>query len=224
MGKTPYNASAWVCVWQHKYVCGRLILGMTAKGTVKWEGHSWLRCNHNKKAKQNTASCLDASKKRKKKVMFASVTAARSSPAWGRIWQRGWCAHHHATCLLPCYFHYPVNCQHHPDNLLIPERGKNNMARQKKFLLQCVFKLYMHFTISLFLCVEYDWPWLKALQHKCIRQPIPPLFTFCAPSSTHPIPSSVYSWSGGFAGASPARPASQENLNGRKTAISPTLI
>lgn len=92
-GTTPSRASA--CVWQHKFVCTQLILGMTAKGTVKWEGHSWLWCNRNKKQNKTQAVVWTPPKKKKSaflrppQLMFVSVTAAQSSPTWGTIWQRG---------------------------------------------------------------------------------------------------------------------------------------
>lgn len=86
-GTTPSSAS--VCVWQCKYVCAQLILGMTAKGTVKWEGHSW---KERKKQCQLSSESLPKKKKKKKvclpQLMLVSVTAAQSFPLWGTIWQR----------------------------------------------------------------------------------------------------------------------------------------
>lgn len=122
-GTAPSSASA--CVWQHKFVCAQLILGMTARGMVKWEGHSWLWCNCNKKQNKTLPVVWTPPKKKKKKstflrppqlmfvadgqdcdsgTVFSNVgdDLAREAEAFGE--RR---AHHHPSSRFSCHSHWP---------------------------------------------------------------------------------------------------------------------
>lgn len=171
-GTAPSSASA--CVWQHKFVCAQLILGMTARGMVKWEGHSWLWCNCNKKQNKTLPVVWTPPKKKKKRARFSvrhswclwrtdkTVTAAQSSPTWGTIWQeRPRHSENDAPTItrhlgFPATLTDPANCLHHPHNLLIPESEKNIIGEVKQrveFLLKCVFKLYIYISQSVYFYV-----------------------------------------------------------------------
>lgn len=160
-----------VRVWQCKYVCAQLILGMTAKGTVKWEGHSWLWCNSKKEKEKNySASCLNVSKKKKKEFVCHSWCLCR----WQRhsLFHCGWQSgreteafgerrtHHHPSSLLFCHcqqFSLPSKL---PAQSTQPANARewDKYHKQSKTMCETLANLFFFhycFTISFFMCLTH---------------------------------------------------------------------